>query len=153
MTFLTIHELGNDEAEFEQTITVEKNILINAIRPYIYKHRRPLGTFKVSIWKGARELAFGELTSAEMEDQDPRLGANDFAHGHMRFDLNRFVNLRKGEYIIKMSSTGYSFSEADYFGWVKAHEDIRYSINGIPQNAFENPYTVELWRNEDAKNT
>jgi len=153
MSFLTIHELGNEEAEFEQVLTLEKDILINAIRPYIYKHNSPAGTIRMAIWKNAAEIAYGELTSTEMENLDDDLANFDFAHGHMRFDLNRFVRLRKGEYTIKMSSTGYTFSESAYFGWVKAHEDIRYSINGVSQNAFENPYTVELWRNEDAKNT
>lgn len=155
MSFLVVRELGidGDHLELSQTVTVEEDILINAVRPYMYKHNSPAGTIRITVYKDASELAYGELTSAEMEANDIKLATHSFAHGHFRFDLNKFLRLRPGEYEIKMTSSGYSFSEGAYFAWVQSHEDIRYSINGVPQNSFENPLTVELWRNEDAKNT
>jgi len=46
---------------------------------------------------------------------------------------------------VRITSSGYSFSESDYLGWIKPHENIRiesdYNITNDAQNAFG----LELW--------
>lgn len=121
MTTLVVEEL---KSTLTQNITVNLNrrYQIEAIRPYIYMHNSPSGTFTLSLKEGAATLASVDFTSAEIKTN---LSTSDnYAYLWKTLQFSDPVFVSKGSYSLVLSSSGYSFSESSYLGWIKEHENI-----------------------------
>lgn len=141
MTKLVVDELFTT---LSQTFTVTNQIrlTIKAIRPYIYMHNNPSGTFTISLKEGATTLASKTFDSASIKTD---LSTSDnYAHIFKTIVFDDPVYIGDGEYEIELSSSGYSYSKSSYIGWVREHENLINEVNGTPISDFGNPRTFQL---------
>lgn len=120
-----------------------RRICVAAIRPYIYKHLSPSGTFTFSIYQGGEKLGEQSLTSLDIENNSEATSINYF-HGPFRILFDSPIIINKGDFEIRLTSSGYTFSDASYLGWIREHDRI---VNDfIPTDStYHNPLAVELW--------
>lgn len=148
MTKLIVDEL---KTTLSQTVTIdhEKRYLIAAVRPYIYMHNAPAGTFTLSIKDGGTPVASKTFTSAEIKSD---LSTTDnYAHLWKVIQFDDPVQLTSKEYELELSHSGYTFSPSSYIAWVREHENQFNETSGIPVSDLENPYSYQLLNYIEAK--
>jgi hypothetical protein len=119
MSQFLIEEL---ETSHEQVFTATKRINVAAITPWIYKHLSPAGTFTMEITQGSTTWTSTGVTSADIEANSDATPTNYF-HGYYRFDFSGPIVINPGSFTVRLNSSGYTFSESAYIGWVKPHEN------------------------------
>lgn len=156
MSYLLVDELGMSGST-TMPYQVFKNtsgraIHIVHIRPHIYKHLAPSGSFYLEVqnYDGVKIAASNALTAAE-------ISADDYYHGYIRFDLNLSLPPSTTDtsswYRLQLKSTGYSFSESAYIGWCVNFEDYDLDVDYTIAGNLDRPFGVQFWelRNKDIK--
>ncbi len=141
MTKLVVDEL---HSTLSQTFTVYKNerLTIEAIRPYIYMHNAPAGTFTIAVKSGGTELFSKTFTSVEIKSDLST--ANNYIHIWKTLVFASPAQIENGEYELELSSAGYTYSDSSYLGWVREHENLTNEISGTPVSDIENPRSFQL---------
>ena len=124
----------------EQPITVDRDLSLAGIRPRLYFHNMPEGTFYFNFYKGALKIksySFTSLTAREAIDSMDSYFWIDLA-------LPGALNLGAGEYTIKLESFMYSFSSSSWVGLVKDYTDVFGKVIGNPEDFSEYPYAIKL---------
>lgn len=144
MTKIVIEELN---ASLEQGFTALERINVEAIRPLLYKHRSPAGSIFIEIEQNSVVIATSTaVTSAIIEANSDSTTIN-FTHGAWRFDFGANINIEEGDFIIRMTSSGYTFTDSAYFGWHKPHDNITITIDYDTSQLQDegNPFGLEIW--------
>lgn len=128
------------------TATAVRRMSIQALRPYIYKHLSPSGSFTLSLKQGGSTLGSATFTSADIEAIDGVTALNYF-HGAYKVEFTDPVIVNRGEFEIELSHSGYTFAESAYLGWIREHERIINPFTSTGNDA-ENPLAVEIWVNK-----
>ena len=132
-----------------QEITRTSTALVNRIRLHLYKHLSPAGTFTCTVTDASDNvLASKSLTLAEMitASGTADLSAN-YYHGYVSFVFDKVCTLRPGDYKIKLSSSGYTYADAAFIGWVKAWDDRAIDVTGASSPLMvDAPYDLELYK-------
>lgn len=138
---IQVHELK--AIDLVHSATTERRMIIKAIRPHIYKHLSPSGTFTMTISQNGDDLGSKDFTSASIEGDGPATATNYF-HGPVALIFDSPIVVNRGAFEITLSSSGYTFSEAAYIGWIAEHENI---VNNFTStgNTLDNPLSVEIW--------
>jgi hypothetical protein len=147
MTTLYVEE--KTASALTQTFTMEKRANIQAIRPNLYFHNDPAGTYTITIKDGANAIGSKSLTMAEIIT-NANFTANQYHHGFFNFQFDDVVTLNSGIYTLEFSTSGYTFSESSYVGWIKEYE---YRTNNIAEGdtvttVFTNPLSFQIWSYE-----
>lgn len=142
MTTLVVDELKTTLTQ-TFTLTLNKRYNIGGIRPYIYMHNSPSGTFTLKIKSGANTLASKDFTSAEIKTDMST--SDNYVHIWKGLLFDTPIQLVKGSYILELSSSGYSYSASSFLGWVKEYENIFNEVSGTPLSYFDNPYSFQLF--------
>lgn len=142
MTTLVIEELVTTLSQ-EFTINSEKGILLKSIRPYLYVHNNPVGTFTVKLKQGITELFSKNFQSSDL--YNALSTSNAYAHLFFNIEFDYPIHLIENTYKIELSSSGYSFSEASYIAWIKEHENLKVPLSYSPLDDLNNPMSFELW--------
>lgn len=139
---LIVHELK--AAGLIQEIKAPRNVLVEAIRPHIYRHNSPTGSLKIQILDDSDVL----ITESEVIDIDD-IGSQDFFHGYVRFLIN--VGLKEGlTYKIKLVGlSGYTFSESSYIGWCNDFDLSKYLASYNPATPLNRPLDIEIWERKN----
>jgi hypothetical protein len=142
---MTSHFVNSLEtgATIEQDFSFDVEVSCIGIRPKLYKHLEPAGTFTISlIEKGsAKVLRTKSQTAAEMKAAGE---LDDYSAGFILFDWD-FVNLKKDEiYTIKLEASGYTFAESAYIGWIKEYFSPTNKTTPDPSTDLENPYSFQV---------
>jgi hypothetical protein len=144
---LLVDEL-TDSLEQVFNLTDNRTHHLKAIRPYLYVHNNPSGTFTLEVLSGSNVLDSVSFTSYDLYNS---LNTEDlYAHLLYRVDLNKTLPLKKGTYKLKLSSSGYIYSDSSFLGWVKEHENLKGEVNGVPSSDSQNPLTFELVEYENS---
>lgn len=147
MTTLVVEEL-NDTLTQNFTIDLNRRYFVTGIRPYIYMHNSPAGTFTLSIKEGATTHASKDFTSAEIKSD---LSTSDgFAHIWKALVFSSPLMLSKGSYSLVLSHAGYTFSETSYLGWIKEFENIFNTTDGNSTSFNDNPLSFQLFEKKVA---
>lgn len=135
---LIIHELK--AAGLTQTVTPERNTIVTAIRPHIYRHLAPTGSLKLELYDDSDVLV------AESENVEiPDIGTMDYFHGYVRFYINAYLK-KDVEYTIKLvGEDGYTFNESAFCGWANGFDLAKYPITTTPTNSMQYPLDLEIW--------
>ena len=145
---LVVEEL---KSTLSQTVNfnLQKRYLFKGIRPYIYMHNSPAGIFTISIKSGGDTLASETFTSAEIKTE---LSTSDiYAHLWKILTFSAPLQLGKGEYELELSSSGYTFSQSSYMGWIKKHDTRFDETSGTPVSDMENPYSYQFFNFKEAR--
>lgn len=135
---LVVHELT--ASGIIQELTPDKNLILAAVRPHIYRHNWPTGSLKVQVLNASDDVI------AESEEISiSNIGSQNFFHGYVRFLVS--VGLQKDEtYKFKLVGTnGYAFSESAYCGACNDFDLRKYSPNYSPAEGLRAPIDLEVW--------
>lgn len=99
-------------------------------------------TFK----QGTTTLASRSLTMAQIIS-GASWTAGQYHHAFIKFDLSSPLILNEEDYVIELSSSGYSFSELSYVGWVKEYDFPTNEVLPVPPTgaSTDYPYSFQLW--------
>lgn len=142
MTTLVVEQLETTLSQ-EFTVTSNRRAQLYAIRPYLYMHNTPLGTFSLELKRGSDVLTTKTFTCSDI--QSDLSTANDYAHIYKALLLDSPVMIEKGTYTLELSASGYSFSESAYLGWIREYENQFYTVSGNYNNSFELPFSFQLF--------
>jgi hypothetical protein len=148
MTWLVVEEFKG--VPLVQDFEIEKKLIVAAIRPYLYCHNFPSGTGLLEILDENDNV----LHSKSFSPSDVYSGletANPYAHAYLRVLFDQPFPMPKGNYKIKISASGYTFSESSYLGWVKEHEDLKVPVKFIVAGDQNNPLSFEIWSYEQCE--
>ena len=139
---LLVEELITD---LEQTFVINDGKIhhIRGVRPYLYCHNNPSGTFTMQLKSGVNTLAQASFTANDL--YNALLTTDDFIHLFYKLDFGYVLPLKNGTYKLKLLSSGYTFSSNSFLGWVKEFEDLKNPVNGMPTDDANNPLSFELW--------
>lgn len=145
MTTLVVEELR--ASPLVQSFVIEKRLIVHAVRPYLYTHNFPAGTFTVSLLTSTDDvIAYKTFSSSAIY---AGLGTvNAYAHAFYKIEFDGGLPLVAGTYKIKLSSSGYTYISSSYLGWVKEHEDLKVNTTYVITGAEQNPLSFELWSYE-----
>lgn len=123
-----------------QVVSPSKNTQVEAIRLNLYKHNFPAGSITLEVQDENGELIAASSDSLSAVD----LNASAFSHGFISFSVN--VQLRKDvNYRIVLKASGYSFSEAAYFGWCNNFDLEVYPADYTSSTGFKAPLSLQIW--------
>ena len=130
-----------------QTIAVTSDILVKTVRLHLYKHNSPSGTFTMQITDNSDNVITSKgLTVSEMQSSGSAALSQNLYRGYISFELSQPVALRAGTFKIKLTSSGYTFAESAYIGWLKDWDDTKPSITdaSTPKPA-DSPFDFEIY--------
>jgi len=120
MTKLVVQELLTYLTQ-EVTLTLNSRKTIDCIRPYLYVHNNPSGTFTFEVINGATTLATASFTASSLYTA---LSTTDlYAHLFYKPTFDKNIILNNGTYTLKLSHSGYTYSDSSFIGWIQMHDD------------------------------
>ncbi len=135
---LIVHEL--EAVALEQSLTASRNILVEAVRPHIYRHNLPTGSLKVRI-RNSSDVLVAESEEVEIAD----IGSDNFFHGYVRFFINAYLASGQTYKFQLIGTDGYTFGEAAYCGWVNAYDLNKYLLSYVAVDSLRSPLDIEIW--------
>jgi hypothetical protein len=132
---LVIHELVTT---LTQNLTADKNTILDAVRPHLYRHGHPAGSLQIQVYD-ASDVLLSTSNSVAISD----IGTANYFHGYVRFDVNAGLK-RNQVYKFRLVATGYSFSESGYIAWSNDYDLKKYSYVS-PEDAIHAPLDIELY--------
>ncbi len=146
MTTLVVDELKTTLAQdfqlLDDTLT---GMRVKAIRPLLYLHNDPPGTFTITLKQGVSTIDSKSLTIAEIL-ANADFSANQYHWGIFNFEFDKYNKIKRGlTYTIELSASGYSFAENAYLAWIKPFEDRHNTFTDTITSFLENPFGYEIW--------
>ena len=141
MSKLLVEEL--EATTLSQSFTILNRLALSAVRPLLYLHNDPTGTFTLTIKNGSETVTSASLTGAQIIS-NAGFTAGQYHYGFFKFDMSAILNIDT-TYTLELSSSGYTFSEASYLGWIREHENNTNSIDGTITSSLSNPLSYQLW--------
>jgi len=141
MTTLLVDNLV---VSLQQTIDVtsSERIHVAAFYPYLYVYNMPSGTFTFELIKSSVTVFSQTFTSVDIQTS---LGtANSYMHCFYPIIPTSLVQMEEGTYTVKITSSGYTATEASYLGWIRQHENIQNGINYTPSSDRQNPLAIRI---------
>lgn len=135
---LIIQELV--DSPLEQVVTPDRNTIVEAIRPHLYRHNFATGSLQVKIYDSVDNLV-GESDPLNIAD----IMTADFFHGYVRFYVNAYLKKDQSYKIKLVASEDYTFSEAAYIGWANGYDLAKYPNASVPATVYQFPLDLEIW--------
>ena len=146
MTDLVVEELKTTLSQ-SFSIDLNRRYTVAGIRPYIYMHNSPAGTFTISLKEGATTHASKSFTSADIKSDLST--ADNYAHIWKALVFANPLLLSRGSFVLELSSSGYSFSESSHIGWIKEHDNIFQTTDGNNNTDYNNPLSFQLFEEKN----
>jgi len=145
MTTLVVTELITDlEQDIRYNLDIRCNVV--AFYPYLFLFNSPSGTFTFELIKDGDTLFSQNFDSQDIKDSLST--TNNYAHVFFPIIPTNPIQIEKGLYTIKLSSTGYTATSSSYLGWIQQHEDIQAELEYVPENDTENPFSIRIKKYE-----
>jgi len=128
----------------EQDINFNLNVRYNigALIPYIYMHNAPAGTFTIELIKSSVTIFSNTFTSVDLKAS---LGTTDnYAHVFYPIVPTDTVQIERGIYTVKLSSSGYTYNSSSFLGWCQQYVNIQGTLDYVPANYSENPLSIRV---------
>lgn len=142
MTKLVVHELITTLSQ-PFTVNDQTTLKLKGIRPYLYNHNNPAGIFTLALKYAGNVVDSNTFTSLDLKNA--LATTNNYMHLFYRIYFEKNPAIHSGDYELELSSTGYTFDEDSYLGWVSMHEDLINNITYTPTDDRENPLSFQLW--------
>ena len=134
---LVVHDL-KAEGLF-QVVRRNRRTIVEAVRPHIYRHGFPAGSLKVQILKEDDTLV-AESDSVLISS----IETENYFHGNVRFLISAYLD-KNTNYKIKLTSSGYTYSESAFIGWCVGFDLRRYPETYSIDNLLKKPLDLEIW--------
>lgn len=105
-------------------------------------YNSPVGTFKIKLLKGLNVVFEKEFTSSDIKTALGTL--NNYAIVFYPILPDNPIQIEKGNYTIKLSSTGYTYSSTSYLAWIQQHENLQNNLAYTPIYDSENPLAFRI---------
>jgi len=141
VTTLVVNPIG---ASLEQEFTYNLNdrCHIGAFYPYIVMIGSPAGTFTCELVKSGDTLFSKSFTSSDVKLS---LGTTDnYAHAFYPVIPDSPIQIEKGLYKLKISTSGYSETPSSYMSWAQQFEDIQNEMSYVPSGTEQNSLAFRL---------
>lgn len=125
-----------------QDFSLLKRTQVTAIRPNLYLHNDPSGTFTLAIKNGSDTIASSTLTMAEIIT-NAGFSAGQYHWGIFRFDFDEITLNKSVTYTLELSTSA-AFDESSYLGWIKEYTNNKNTLTDSVENDFERDYSFEL---------
>lgn len=135
---LVVNELR--EEGVAQIVTPPRHVLVEAIRPHIYRHGFPSGTLKLQILNGG-----GEVVAESNDVPINSIGTLSYFHGYIRFDITAYLAKNESYVINLVGDDDYAFDESAFCGWVNGLDLGKYAANEIIATSWNAPLDLEIW--------
>jgi len=135
MSHLIVYELKTTR---EQTIVVNEDMLVKTIRLNLYRHLNPAGSLILTVKNGSTTVATKTVAISLLD-------STNYSHGFYSFEFDTAINLTPATYTLELSSSGYTFDDAAYVGWIKEHENNTNNFTSTISNYFDNPFSFQIW--------
>lgn len=109
------------ETELNQEIVIGNQLGLYSptIKLWLFCNNNPTGTFKLGIYKDSNLVAEESFTVADLYTQLGQSGNSC----HLFYALDfKGIKLPFGFYVLKLNSTGYTYSKSSFLAWVKDWE-------------------------------
>lgn len=127
-----------------QEFKIKRNRLnLTAVRPWLYLHNDPAGTFTLTLKDGANILDSSDFTVSDLKN-GAGLNDNEYHKGFFKIDLRATLQHDR-LYSLELSSSGYSFSGSSYLGWIKEFENLTNSFSESIWTFHQKPFGYQLW--------
>ena len=140
MTTLVVEKLFIS-LEQEFNFTNDSRYHVAAFYPYLYLHDSPVGTFTISLIKDASVIFQKSFTSSDIKTALNT--SNNYAHVFYPIIPDNPIQLSRGVYSLKLTSSGYSAGDS-FIGWIRQHEDLNNILDYIPLSDEQNPLATRL---------
>jgi len=125
------------------TLTQNRRVTIRAISLKVVMFNAPAGTFTLKVKSGANTLTSKTFTSADIKSDLST--ADNYAYLWKVLDFSGNLQLENGTYTLEISSSGYTFSESAYLGWIRPHENIFNTGDGSNDSILNNPFGFRIF--------
>ena len=145
---LLVHELGITSVETKQQIEIGgDDILLEAIRPWLYKHNSPAGSLRLVIKDESEVVTVATSETIAIS----AISVADFFHGAVRFLVDAGLTKNTKYWVILEGISGYAFAEAAYIGW-NGDFDLKIVDRNYANNeGFNSALLMELWERKTIK--
>ncbi len=123
-----------------QEMTPTKNIIVEAIRPHLYRHLFATGSLKVQVLD-SMDVLLGESATVDISD----IGDLDYFHGYVRFLVNAALQANETYKFKLVGDDGYTFDESAYIGWCNGFDLAKYPNSYSPTTDLSNSLDLEIW--------
>lgn len=113
MSTLIVEEL---HTFLEQEIILSKSINVATVRPWLYFHNTPAGTFYFNIYGFSGLVKSFSFSSMDVKTQSNL--TKDYFHSYFSIQMTPFL-LNRGTYTIKLEHFGYTYNANSFMGWCK----------------------------------
>lgn len=124
-----------------QSILTTRNANLINVRPHILRFGNPVGNMKVQILNSS---GFIIKESALVNMNKIGIGGTatqDYAHGYITF-ATPFALQDATVYSIAVQTTGYTYSDTNHIGWIRANQDFRKVTKNFTRGL---EFDLELW--------
>ena len=144
MATLVVEPIGEAIDQAFQEITPTNNTFVEAIRLNLYKHNAPAGTVAVQV-QDTNGKVIATSNSVTITD----ISVVAFFHGLVRFDVSASLKASV-TYRMAVSTSGYTFADASYLGWVKdSHGRRIYDLGYSAGGSFDSALHLEIWERKN----
>jgi len=141
VTTLVVNPIGAS-LEQEFTYNLNERCHIGAFYPYIVMIGAPSGTFTFELIKGVTTIFSKTFTSTAIKLS---LGTSeDYAHAFYPIIPDLPIQVEKGTYKLKISTSGYTETNSTYLAWAQQFEDIQNQMSYTPSGILENSLAFRL---------
>lgn len=123
--------------------------MLGGLKIKVLMYNAPSGTFTISLKSGATTLHSEDFTSASIKTDLST--SNNYAWIWKAFQFTNPIPLASGVYTLELSSSGYTFSDSSYLGWISDYESDYQRQTDTPSNDGENPQAFQLFEYRDNK--
>jgi hypothetical protein len=123
-------------------LKLSERYMIGAFSPYLYIHNAPAGTFLFEVIKNSVTIFESFFTSDSLLDDMGTI--HNHAHVFFPFMPDFPVQLSKGEFTVKLSASGYTYTDSSFIGWVQQHENIQNEMDYVPVTDDQNSLAMRL---------
>jgi hypothetical protein len=124
----------------DQEIVVSKAITVATIRPWLYFHNNPSGTFYFNIYKSNSLVRSFSFNTNEVKNESSLTEA--YFHSYFSIQMTPFV-LNRGTYNIKLEHFGYTYNENSFMGWCKDLHPYG-EVYGTTEDYTGNPFSFTI---------
>lgn len=151
-----VEELRTVTLTQDYTLAEGSNYNIARVKPFIFSYNGPSGTFTLTIKQNSATVGSATFTAASLKSDIGTAHDYFFAWANLTplppgGGASDVISLKPGTVTFELSSSGYTFSDSAWIGWVQEHEfaiPTDYTVSTDTQN----PRSVKLLTYERPEN-